>query len=96
MVKLTKTTTKCYLVFLDFTVCILSIVQAPDRENVKHLVITRLRRNNQSLVLRLTLPNEEDEEDCMEQEFQVTGFKKSCTCVQDFTKILHDMFQNHI
>ena len=61
-----------YLTFLDLTVCTLSIVQAPDRENVKHLVITRLRKSCESLVLKLTLPNEEDEGDCMEQEFQVS------------------------
>jgi hypothetical protein len=46
-------------------------VQAPDRENKKHLVITRMRKNTESLVLKLTLPNEDDEGDYMEQQFQV-------------------------
>jgi hypothetical protein len=35
-------------------------------------VITRLRKNNESLFLIITLPNEEEEADCMEQEFQVS------------------------
>ena len=51
--------------------CTLSVVHAPDRENVKHLVITRLRKSNESLALKLTLPCKDDEDDLMEKEFQV-------------------------
>ncbi|CAB4023102.1 separin isoform X2, partial [Paramuricea clavata] len=82
----------------DLTVCTLSIVQAPDRENMKHLVITRLRKNNESLFLIITLPNEEEEADCMEQEFQTNDsvvrdlssiFRRSI--LSDFAAIMREL-----
>ena len=38
---------------------------------MKYLFVSRLRKNKKPLVLKLTLPNDEDEKDEMEEEFGV-------------------------
>ena len=51
--------------------CTLSVVPTPEREDIKHLLVTRLRKNEEPLVLKLLLPNEKDESDAMVEDFQV-------------------------
>ena len=56
---------------LDWTICTLSIISSPENDHLNHLVVTRLRKEEKPLVLKLKLPGNEEDQDDIEDEFQV-------------------------